>query len=93
MLGGMFGNDGVTLRFTEAEGAMIAKLATVRARADAGNAAARRQMAQLRRQIASLEKQARRGVASAKRRLLVLVTSGILEPSQTFAMNGFVVGP
>jgi hypothetical protein len=80
--------DEVTLRFTDAEVALISALATARARADAGDRQARARMAQLNHQVVSLARLAKRGNAGAARRLLVLRESGILQRSQSLAMNG-----
>lgn len=81
-------SDEVTFRFTDQEAQMVASWATIRARADEGDAKARRKLAQLTRQVALLERQAKRGNAKAKRTLLVLRESGLLQRSQTFAMDG-----
>jgi hypothetical protein len=86
-------SDEVTLRLTDAEMAMLASLAETRARADAGNARARKQMTALERKTTTLGKRAKRGDAKAARLLRVLNESGILQTSQTFAMNGGFLAP
>lgn len=88
----MFGiSDEVTLRLTDAEVEMLSAWATVRARADSGDRKARQKLAQLERRVAALTRSARRGNAKAKRELAVLTESGILERSQSIAMNGVIV--
>ena len=79
--------DDEGFRYTEAEAAMIGRLAQVRARADGGNRKAKAQIAQVARQLATLTAQARRGNARAKRAAQVLRESGLLVTSQTFAME------
>jgi hypothetical protein len=74
-------------RYTDAEMAMLAKLAEVRVRADAGDKKAKRQIASVERQVRTLERQAKRGNAKAARKLRVLDESGVLRSSQVFAME------
>jgi hypothetical protein len=74
-------------RYTDAEMAMLAKLAEVRVRADAGDRKAKRQIAKVERQVRTLERQAKRGNAKAARKLRVLDESGVLRSSQVFAME------
>jgi hypothetical protein len=76
------------IRYTEAEAAMIGRLAQVRALADAGNKRAKAQIAQVARQLAAFAKQAKRGNVKAARAAQVLEESGLLVSSQTFAMEG-----
>jgi hypothetical protein len=75
-------------RYTEAEAAMVARLAEVKVAADNGNRKAKAQIAKVLRQLAALQKLAKRGNARAARQAQVLEESGILAPSQTFAMEG-----
>ena len=84
----MFGDLPEPLRYTEKEAAMLARLAEVRVVADAGDRKAKRKMAQLRKQLATLHKRAKKGNAVAARAVLVIEESGLLEPSQTFEMDG-----
>jgi len=79
------------IRYTEAEAAMIGRLAQVRALADAGNRRAKAQIAQVARQLVALVKQAKRGNARAARAAQVLQESGLFVSSQSFAMDGFQV--
>jgi hypothetical protein len=79
--------DEESFRYTEAEAAMVAKLAQVRVAADGGNRKAKMQIAKLARQLAVLRAQARHGSARAARAVRVWEESGLLEPSQTFAME------
>lgn len=81
-------NDDEPFRYTEAEAAFIGRLALVKASADAGNRKAKAKIAAVLRQLAVLQKQAKRGNARAARQAQVLEESGILAPSQTFAMEG-----
>lgn len=83
-----FGQGEDTFRYTEAEAAMIAKLAAVKVAADNGNRKARKQIAKVLKQLAALRRRARRGDTRAARQAQVLEESGILAPSQTFAMEG-----
>ena len=80
--------DEPDFRYTEVEAAMLARLADVRVRADSGDKKAKKQIAKLSRQITLLMRKARRGDARAARQMRVLQESGILEPSQVFAMDG-----
>ena len=68
--------------------ALLASLAQIRVRADAGDKRAKKQVKKLTRQLAKLAKQAKRGNAAAARRYRVLNESGLFAPSQVFAMNG-----
>jgi hypothetical protein len=77
--------------YTEAEAAMIGRLAQVRARADAGDRRAKAQIAQVARRLAALTRQAKRGNAKAARAAQVLQESGLFVTSQSFQMNGFRV--
>jgi hypothetical protein len=79
--------DSATFQYTEAEMAMLAKLAEVRVRADAGDKKAKKQIASVERQARTLERQAKRGNAKAARKLRVLDESGVLRSSQVFAME------
>lgn len=81
-------DDDAGFRYTEAEAAMIAKLAQVRIAADEGNRKAKAQIAKVGRQLAALKKLAKKGSARAARAAQVLEESGLLNPSQTFAMEG-----
>ena len=81
--------DDEPFRYTEAEAAMIARLAEVKVAADGGNRRAKVQIAKVLKQLAALQKRARRGDKRAARAAQVLEESGILAPSQTFAMEGF----
>jgi hypothetical protein len=74
-------------RYTEAEAALVGRLADVRVRADGGDKRAKAQIAKLTRQLAALEAQARRGNVRAARAAQVLRESGLLVSSQTFAME------
>jgi hypothetical protein len=85
----LLADDDAGFRYTEAEAAMIAKLAEVRIAADGGNRKAKAQIAKVGRQLAALKKLARKGSARAARAAQVLEESGLLNPSQTFAMEGF----
>lgn len=80
-------------RYTDAEMAMLAKLAEVRVRADTGDKKAKRQIANVERQVRTLERQAKRGNAKAARKLRVLDESGVLRSSRVFAMEGFGIAP
>jgi septal ring factor EnvC (AmiA/AmiB activator) len=80
--------DEPSFRYTEAEAAMLAALANTRVRADSGDRKAKKQIAKLSRQIVLLTRKSRRGDARAARQLRVLQESGLLEPSQVFAMDG-----
>jgi hypothetical protein len=80
--------DEVEFRLTEAEMAMLAAAANIRVRADGGDRKAKRQIATLTRKIAALGKRAKRGDARAQRAYMVWQSSGILQPSQTFTMDG-----
>jgi hypothetical protein len=75
-------------RFTEAEAKLVAALAQVRTRADAGDKRARAKIAKLERQVAALARRARKGDAKAARTVRMFTESGLLEPSQVFAMEG-----
>lgn len=86
----MFSQSDEPFRYTEAEAAFIGRLAMVKAAADAGNRKAKAKIAAVLRQLAALKKQAKRGNARAARQAQVLEESGILAPSQTFAMDGAV---
>jgi hypothetical protein len=80
-------NEGGLIHYTEAEAAMIGRLALVRARADRGDRKAKAQIATLSRQLAALKRQAKRN-ARAARAARVLEESGLLVSSQTFTMPG-----
>ena len=84
--------DEVTLKLTEQEVAALSTMAAVRARADAGDPKAHKQMAKLAGKVVSLAKSAKRGNAKAARELLVMRESGILQRSQSLAMNGCGLG-
>jgi hypothetical protein len=84
----LLADDDAGFRYTDAEAAMIAKLAQVRIAADGGNRKAKAQIAKVGRQLAALKKLARKGSARAARAAQVLEESGLLNPSQTFAMEG-----
>jgi ATP-dependent protease HslVU (ClpYQ) ATPase subunit len=84
----MLGDDEGPLRYTEAEAAMLAKLADVRVRADGGDKKAKAQIKKVEKQLTKLQKRARKGDVRAARAALVLEESGLLVPSQTFAMEG-----
>jgi hypothetical protein len=75
------------LRYTEAEMRMLSAAAQVRVRADAGDKKAKKELKKLLRHVAALKKKAKRSPAAA-RSYRVLTESGLLVPSQTFAMNG-----
>lgn len=83
-----FADNDEPFRYTEAEAIMVSKLAEVKVLADAGNRKAKAKIAAVLRQLAVLQKQAKRGNARAARQAQVLEESGILAPSQTFAMEG-----
>ena len=89
----MLNDDDAPFRYTEAEAAFIGRLALVKASADAGNRKAKAKIAAVLRQLAALQKQAKRGNARAARQAQVLEESGILAPSQTFAMEGLGTSP
>lgn len=74
-------------RYTDAEMAMLARLALVKVDADAGDRKAKKQIAGVKRKLNTLRRQARRGNAKAARRVRVIEESGLLEPSQVFAME------
>jgi hypothetical protein len=74
-------------RYTEAEAALVARLADVRVRADSGDRRAKAQITKLTRQLVTLEARARRGNVQAARAAQVLRESGLLVSSQTFAME------
>ncbi len=82
------GDDDASFRYTEAEAAMIGKLAMIKVAADSGNRKAKAKVAAVLRQLAALKKAAKKGNARAARQVQVLEESGILAPSQTFAMEG-----
>jgi hypothetical protein len=83
------GEENEPFRYTEAEAAMIARIAEVKVAADSGDRKAKKQIAKVLKQLAALQKRARRGDKRAARAAQVLEESGILAPSQTFAMEGF----
>lgn len=74
-------------RYTEAEAAMVGRLALVRARADRGDRRAKAQIAGVARQLAGLKRRARHDVRAA-RAARVLEESGLFVSSQTFTMPG-----
>lgn len=84
----LLSDDDAGFRYTGAEAAMIARLAEVKVAADSGNRRAKAQIAKVLRQLAALQKRAKRGDKRAARAAQVLEESGILAPSQTFAMEG-----
>ncbi len=84
--------DEVTLRLTDKEAQMVASWAMTRARADEGDKHAKAKMTALTRQMKTLAAQAKRGNAKAARTLLVLRESGLLERSQTLALDGLGCG-
>jgi hypothetical protein len=77
--------------YSQQEMLLIAKLATIRVRADSGDRKAKARMAALAREAARLEQLGRRGNAAAARKALVLRESGLLVSSQTFAMEGVTI--
>jgi hypothetical protein len=81
------------LRYTEAEAALIGRLAQVRVAADSGNRMAKAKIKAMERQLAGLKRAAKRGNARAARAAKVLEESGLLVTSQVFAMDGLGTGP
>lgn len=85
--------DEVDFRLTPPEMAMLAELAATKMRADAGDKAAKKKVAEFARKVTVLKARARRGDASATRALRVLTESGVFRGTQTFSLGGDVVIP
>jgi hypothetical protein len=81
-------SDEVTLQLTDDEKAMLQRIVAVKSRAEAGDEAAKKQLAQAIVRVASLKAAAQKGDARAKRRLLVLRESGIFRRMRKLDVSG-----
>jgi hypothetical protein len=74
-------------RLTPPEMAMLADLAATKMRADGGDRAAQKKIAQVIRKVASLKARSKKGDAIATRTLKVLNESGVFRGTQSFSMG------
>jgi hypothetical protein len=79
--------DEVEFRLTPTEMSKLADMSATKQKADAGDPAARRQVAKFEREVVSLRARAKRGDAKARRALRVLDESGVFRRTQTFTLG------